>query len=129
MSHQRRWKFGAAREQQPSPHPPATDQFPRDADIYRALALFDVLGLYVEQGWADRWTVLDEWARSLSAYREPKRLWVAARWPQSSEARWPHYDRLASSAAKYVEQGRPSWGVRQYLDWRDKVRRTRRRLA
>ena len=98
-------------------------------EVYRALAMFDVLGLYVEQGWVDRWTVMDEWARSLSAYREPKRLWVAARWPDSEEPRWPHYDRLASSAAKYVEQGRPSWGIRHYLDWRDKVRRTRRRLA
>ena len=98
-------------------------------EVYRALAMFDVLGLYVEQGWVDRWTVMEEWGRSLSAYREPKRLWVAARWPNNDEDRWPHYDLLAESAAKYLAEGRPSWGYRLWLDLRDQGRRTTRRLA
>lgn len=96
--------------------------------VYRALALFDVLGLYVEQGWADRWTVLDEWANSLSAYREPKRLWANVRWPHDNKPRWPHYDRLATQAARYVADGRPSWVGRKRLDLRDMLRRARHRL-
>lgn len=98
-------------------------------EIYRALAMFDVLGLYVEQGWIDRWTVMEEWARSLNAYREPKRLWVAARWPDGDQERWPHFDRLAASAAKYVAEGRPPLAIRLVLDLRDKGRRIGRHFA
>lgn len=97
--------------------------------IYRALALFDVLGLYVEQGWVDRWTVMDEWANSLSQYREPKRLWAEHRWKDDERPRWPHYDRLAKSAARYLDEGRPGWVKRWRLDLRDRLRRARRRLA
>lgn len=71
-------------------------------EVYRALAGFDVLGLYVERGWVNERTVLEEWADSLSKYRQPKTLWVEARYPGKQFHSWPHYDDLAARATDYL---------------------------
>lgn len=74
----------------------------RSTEIYRALAGFDVLGLYVERGWVSERTVLEEWADSLSKYAAPKALWVEKRYPGKKFHSWPHYDALAERAAGYL---------------------------
>jgi hypothetical protein len=70
--------------------------------VYRALAAFDVLGLYVERGWVNERDVLEEWADSLSKYRHPKALWVEERYPGKKFHSWPHYDDLADRATAYL---------------------------
>jgi hypothetical protein len=70
--------------------------------IYRALAGFDVLGLYVERGWVNERTVLEEWADSLSKYATPKRLWVEQRYPNKQFHSWPHDDDLADRASGFL---------------------------
>jgi hypothetical protein len=73
--------------------------------IYRALALFDVLALYVESKWIDEGTVLKEWSNSLVRSTEPAELWMAERYKGVEWHSWPHYQALASKAAR-VERGR-----------------------
>lgn len=73
--------------------------------IYRALAMFDVLGLYVESRWIDERTVLREWSNSLVRSREPARLWIAKRYEGVQWHSWPHYTSLAEKAAR-IESGR-----------------------
>jgi hypothetical protein len=79
------------------------------SQIYRALALFDVLALYVESGWIDEGTVLKEWSNSLARSQEPARLWIAARYKGVHWHSWPHYQSLAKMAAR-VEKGRAELG-------------------
>jgi hypothetical protein len=66
--------------------------------VYRALAMFDVLALYVENGWIDEATVLDEWGNSLSRSIEPSQHFIAARYQTIQWHSWPHYRRLAAKA-------------------------------
>src|SRR4051812_19087529 len=73
--------------------------------IYRALALWDVMGLYVESGWVKRDTVLKEWSTSLVRSKGPAELWMAERYQDVQWHEWPHYKDLVDAAAR-VEKGR-----------------------
>jgi hypothetical protein len=74
-----------------------------DADtttsVYRALAMFDVLALYVENGWIAESTVLEEWGNSLRRSVEPSRLFIEARYATIQWHSWPHFRELAEKAA------------------------------
>jgi hypothetical protein len=66
--------------------------------VYRALAMFDVLALYAENGWIDERTVLDEWGHSLRNSVEPAEYFIAARYETVRWHSWPHYRALATKA-------------------------------
>lgn len=68
--------------------------------VYRALAMFDVLALYVENGWIDEATVLDEWGNSLRRSIEPAEHFIAARYQTIQWHSWPHYRALAEKARR-----------------------------
>ncbi len=100
----------------------------QQTDVYRALAGFDVLGLYVDRGWVDRWTVLEEWGNSLSLAVEPKALFIAAKYPGKKFHSWPHYDDLAREAVGFRDGTvRPSLFIRARREVRAVFRRTRHR--
>lgn len=67
-------------------------------NVYRALAMFDVLALYVENGWIDEDTVLDEWGNSLRRSIEPAEHFIEARYETIQWHSWPHYRDLAIKA-------------------------------
>lgn len=75
-----------------------------DADkltsVYRALAMFDVLALYVENKWISEQTVLDEWGNSLRRSIDPSEIFISARYETIQWHSWPHYRALADKAAK-----------------------------
>lgn len=74
--------------------------------VYRALATFDVLGLYAERGWIDENTVLDEWGNSLTRSIEPAQRFIAGRYKTIQWHSWPHYVALAEKArAKNESEG------------------------
>ena len=75
------------------------------SQIYRALAMFDVLALYVESHWVDEKTALKEWSNSLTRSREPAALWLEQRYMDVQWHSWPHYQALATKAAR-IEAGR-----------------------
>jgi hypothetical protein len=66
--------------------------------VYRALAMFDVLALYAENGWIDEQTVLDEWGHSLRNSVDPAEYFIAARYETVRWHSWPHYQALAAKA-------------------------------
>jgi hypothetical protein len=66
--------------------------------VYRALAMFDVLALYAENGWIDERTVLDEWGNSLRNSVDPAQHFIAARYETVRWHSWPHYQALAAKA-------------------------------
>ncbi|MFD1248493.1 hypothetical protein ACFQ3F_11910 [Nocardioides ginsengisoli] len=66
--------------------------------VYRALAMFDVLALYVDNGWIDEATVLDEWGNSLTRSIEPAKFFIEARYKTTQWHSWPHYRALAEKA-------------------------------
>lgn len=66
--------------------------------VYRALAMFDVLALYAENGWIHERTVLDEWGHSLRNSIEPAEYFIAARYETVRWHSWPHYQALATKA-------------------------------
>lgn len=60
--------------------------------------MFDVLALYVENGWIDEATVLDEWGNSLARSLAPAEHFIAARYETIQWHSWPHYRSLAEKA-------------------------------
>ncbi|MCL3818554.1 hypothetical protein [Aeromicrobium wangtongii] len=67
--------------------------------VYRALATFDVLALYVDNKWIDEETVLEEWGNSLRRSIEPSRAFIDARYESIQWHSWPHFQDLAAKAA------------------------------
>jgi hypothetical protein len=67
--------------------------------VYRALAMFDVLALYAENGWIDEKTVLDEWGNSLARSVTPADHFIKARYDSIQWHSWPHYRLLAQKAS------------------------------
>lgn len=76
--------------------------------IYRALALYDVLGLYVERKWIDKQTVLDEWGESLSKSLTPGRFFIrGVRSGDNARVKnWPHWQKLAEEADAHIKAHR-----------------------
>jgi hypothetical protein len=74
--------------------------------VYRALAMFDVLGLYAEEGWVDEETVLKEWGNSLRRSWAPASLFIEARYETIRWHSWPHYERLAKKALDRADDDR-----------------------
>lgn len=75
-------------------------------EIYRALAMLDLLALYVESGWIDYDTVKKEWSYSLVNTRPGANLWIAERYrDREQEHSWEHYHRLAERVAKERARG------------------------
>jgi hypothetical protein len=68
--------------------------------VYRALAMFDILALYAEQGWINEDTVLDEWGNSLRNSIRPAAHFIAARYDSVQWHSWPHYRALAAKAER-----------------------------
>lgn len=66
----------------------------------RALAMFDVLALYVDYGWIRRETVLDEWSYSLAKSLEPALVFIRDRDESEDVWSWPHYRALAEAAVE-----------------------------
>jgi hypothetical protein len=66
--------------------------------IYRALAMYDLLGLYVENGWIDEATVIAEWGHSLARSVEPARTFIEWRKVRFGSHDWEHFTRLAAKA-------------------------------
>jgi len=66
--------------------------------VYRALAMFDVLAMYAENGWIDEDTVLDEWGHSLRWSVPFAERFIAARYETIKWHSWPHYKALADKA-------------------------------
>ncbi|MER6955021.1 hypothetical protein [Streptomyces sp. NPDC000618] len=90
----------------------------RDAEVLRredpnclrqvvgALAMLDILGLYVEKGFVDKELVFEEWG-SLLAELHPHGVHVIEERRQnrgSGRKLWPHFRRLALEAATWVER-------------------------
>lgn len=86
--------------------------------VHRALALFDLLAKYADNGWIDERTALEEWGHSLVSAREPGRLFIDARSVHVNWRSWPDFERLAERAdrflaGEYHPASRRSWGVRR----------------
>lgn len=69
----------------------------RRSKLFRLFALYDVLALYVKQGWIAPDFVLSEWADSLRRSREPGSHFIAWRQRVTPNA-WPHYQWLMELA-------------------------------
>lgn len=91
--------------------PDDVDALPRESrsKLFRLFALYDVLALYVRQGWIPPVLVLDEWSESLKRSREPGAHFIAWRHRVTSKA-WPHYQWLAGMAA--TPNPRVPWRLR-----------------
>ena len=64
--------------------------------IYTALAVFDLLALYVESKWIDYETVRREWYYSLVHTRYGANMWIAERYKDREQWHsWEHYQRLS----------------------------------
>lgn len=61
--------------------------------VNRAIAMWDVLAMYVRRGYLPKKLVLDEWGRNLAKYRERVLLFGQARGKH-----WEHYERLSKEA-------------------------------
>lgn len=64
----------------------------RFINVWRALSMFDVLGLYVENKWIDESVVLDEWGHLLFQSYEHAHFYIDE--PIGTHV-WPHFRRLA----------------------------------
>jgi hypothetical protein len=73
-------------------------------DIYRVLAMFDLLGFYAESKWVDQTTVLEEWSDTLARSRQPAEHVLAWRRRVTDGPTWPHYQRLADLAVERVAE-------------------------
>lgn len=86
------------------------------SDIYRLLATFDLLGLYAEEGWVKRRTVLDEWSYSLAESKDPASHFLDYREGfRPNREHWPHYQSLVIYAVEHldkVEPPKPRWTKR-----------------
>jgi hypothetical protein len=75
--------------------------------VYRLLAMYDLVGLYVESNWISKKTVLEEWSFSLCQSHEPGRRFIKVRQAMVGGPGWPHYRRLAEAAVAH-EKTHPS---------------------
>lgn len=76
----------------------------------RALAMLDVAGLYVEQGYVDKSLFIQEWGSVYSALHEgPMKLIAerAVRGPSYHTWSWPHFQALASEVHGMVLPSAP----------------------
>ncbi|MDQ0620093.1 hypothetical protein [Arthrobacter globiformis] len=76
--------------------------------INRALALYDVLGLYVSKRYVFKDWVLDEWGPALVRARPHARHFIAHRDKQGGGPSWPNFAAL-SLAAVVRQQKRPAF--------------------
>ncbi|NKG22392.1 hypothetical protein [Paeniglutamicibacter terrestris] len=72
---------------------------PRAYDqINRALAMYDVLGLYVKRKYVDKSWVMDEWGSGLAKARVPALLFMAHREAIGVPSKWKNFDALSLEA-------------------------------
>ena len=71
--------------------------------IYRALAMSDLLALYVENGWVDEATVTAEWGHSLARSIAPAEFFIEWRKQRFGSHDWEHFGRLARKAQLAVD--------------------------
>ena len=70
----------------------------------RALAGFDVLGLYVSEGFVDRDLVLREWADSLHRIGPAAEAFIGYRSNGQEWALWPHFQQLRRDAEVFLKK-------------------------
>lgn len=79
----------------------------KQTQVYRALAMFDLLGLYVENNWISEKTVLEEWSNSLNRSIKHADHFINARYETVQWHSWPHYRKLAEKATKVSPSPQP----------------------
>ncbi|MFK0040773.1 hypothetical protein ACIQTW_13140 [Paenarthrobacter sp. NPDC090517] len=83
------------------PNDPArlSEESPEEFDkINRALAMFDVLGLYVRRRYVFRSWVMNEWGANLAGAWPQAQHFIAHREKQVGREAWPNYKRLSLEA-------------------------------
>ncbi len=77
--------------------------FQHDREAYqkinRALAMYDVLGVYVKRGYILEDWVMEEWRSGLAKAGEPGRLFIDHRCQQGIPSNWPNFLELSRRAA------------------------------
>lgn len=72
--------------------------------VNRALAMYDVLGLYVSRRYVDKSIVLEEWGQNLSKARWHGQHFMEHRRQKNAPSKWKHFDALSEEAeALYPE--------------------------
>jgi hypothetical protein len=74
----------------------------------RALAMFDLLGLYVEKRYIAKKLVLDEWADPLRRIWTPAELFIRHRQRPDMDRLWPHFEKLVGQAQEHPRKPRPA---------------------
>lgn len=69
------------------------------AQINRAVAMLDVMGLYADKRYVKKSLVINEWGQSLSTIAPKARLFIEHRSIGSTKA-WPHLTKLLEKAEK-----------------------------
>jgi hypothetical protein len=73
----------------------------KSGPIYRALAMFDLMGLYAESKWIDEKTVAREWRYSIVNTHPAAKAWIAERYRDRPQWHsWEHYQALAERLAR-----------------------------
>ena len=67
--------------------------------VNRALAMYDVLGLYVKRRYVFKSWVLEEWGANLSKAREPGRHFINHRKANGVPSLWGNFDKLSLEAS------------------------------
>lgn len=78
------------------------------AKAYSALAMLDILGLYVDKSFVDDVLVLEEWGHVVVELHSHAQYIIAERRANGGTFRsqWPHYQSLAGRATGWVTQQR-----------------------
>lgn len=66
--------------------------------VNRALAMYDVLGVYVKRGYIFEDWVLEEWGSGLAKAGEPGKLFIEHRSRQGIPSTWPNFIELSRKA-------------------------------
>jgi hypothetical protein len=75
---------------------------------YSALAMLDILGLYLDKDFMDEGLVLEEWGHVVAELHTHAQYVLTERLANGGTYRsqWPHYQRLAGRATAWVSQQR-----------------------